>query len=145
MGLGPRRDLPNPLWQIKMLDLQPMIACHVVCNPRTAPKLVPHCYSRGYVEVLFSCFIQLTSKCRHYPYHAVLVTGQFIGILSQKISLTAPLSLFHHFSGSKGFYFSKYRPSRWERLQTNVSHDVVGAVELKSSMIQDWRLLLSWL
>ena len=33
-------------------------------------------------------------------------------------------------SSWKGFYFSKYRPLRLERLQTGASYDVAGAVEV---------------
>ncbi|XP_012572450.1 K(+) efflux antiporter 3, chloroplastic isoform X2 [Cicer arietinum] len=49
--------------------------------------------------------------------------------VSDKFSRRTSLDV-HSFFGSKLSYFSKFRPLRWERLQTSVSYDVASAVEV---------------
>jgi hypothetical protein len=45
--------------------------------------------------------------------------------LGRRTSLDVP-----SFSGRKLSYFSKYRSLQWERLRTNATYDVAGAVEV---------------
>ncbi|KAJ1403668.1 Sodium/solute symporter superfamily [Sesbania bispinosa] len=63
----------------------------------------------------------LSRGASHGVFHRTTVSENFF----QRKPLNVP-----SFSGWKGFYFSKYRPLRWDRLQTSVAYDVAGAVEV---------------
>ncbi|MED6134053.1 K(+) efflux antiporter 3, chloroplastic [Stylosanthes scabra] len=74
---------------------------------------------------MFYSFRKQVAPQPRFASHGIVNRNSFSeGFFSSK-PLPVPL-----FLGSKGLYSSKYSPSRWERLQTNVAYDVAGAVEV---------------
>ncbi|XP_061370612.1 K(+) efflux antiporter 3, chloroplastic-like isoform X2 [Gastrolobium bilobum] len=81
-------------------------------------------FCRSSILMLYSVNKQVPLLSRgvsHGIFHGTSVSENFI----KRRHLNVP-----SFSGWKGFYFSKCRPLRWERLQTNVAYDVAGAVDV---------------
>ncbi|KAK7252249.1 hypothetical protein RIF29_36069 [Crotalaria pallida] len=79
---------------------------------------------RSSVFMIYSVNKQVSQLSHGASYGIIHRTSVSDNLFKSK-PLTAP-----PFSGLKGFYFSKDKPLRWERLKTNVAYDVANAVEV---------------
>lgn len=80
-------------------------------------------YSRAVLRVRTSSMFTHYSVDKHVPFQCQSTAA------SEKFTRRRPLDA-PSFSGWNLSYFSKHRPLRWDRLQTNVSYDVASAVEV---------------
>jgi len=73
--------------------------------------------------------IRTSSMCMHYSVDKHVPFQCQSTAASEKFTRRTPLNV-PSFSGWNLSYFSKHRPLRWDRLQTNVTYDVASAVEV---------------
>ncbi|WJX52412.1 K(+) efflux antiporter 3, chloroplastic [Trifolium repens] len=106
--------------------LESLLTCSQSLKGYDLTKQKSPCYSRAASRICSNSMFTCSSVDKQVPItshicHSTVLSEKF----ARRTSLDVP-----SFSGRKLSYFSKYRSLQWERLRTNATYDVAGAVEV---------------